>query len=319
MRSRARVVIGAGALIVASRGAAGQCAPATQRLIDGRKYDEARAILARTSNDDQAVHCLGRISATQNRHREALGFFERAAKLNDKSSLHHLWIGNSLGDLADSTGKLKLPFLARRVKSEFERAVELDPRNLDARQGLVQFYLQAPGVMGGSEDKAKEQAREIARYNPMRGHFEMARVLTHQKKMGEVEQELVAADKEFPDSARASSALTTFYFNEQKWPELFATYDRMARKSPFDTSLHYSIGRAAASGQQLERGEKEMKAWLAAPATGPNQPTVPNGRWRLGMIYEKQGKKDLARAEYNTALSLDPKNPNAKKSLEALR
>jgi Flp pilus assembly protein TadD len=40
---------------------------------------------------------------------------------------------------------------------------------------------------------------------------------------------------------------------------------------------------------------------------------------RLGMILEKQGRKEQARAEYNTALSLDPKNENAKKSLAALK
>ena len=95
--------------------------------------------------------------------RDAVGWFEKAVKANDKSSAHHLWLGNALGEQASHTNKLKLPFLARRVKGEFDKAVELDPRSWEARHGLIQFYSQAPGVMGGSMDKAKEQAREIGK------------------------------------------------------------------------------------------------------------------------------------------------------------
>ena len=113
--------------------------------------------------------------------------------MNDKSSVHHLWLANALGDQAEHANKLKLPFLARRMKWEFEKAVELDPTSIDARHGLIQFYSQAPGVMGGSMDKAKEQAREIEKLNAMRGHFEMARLLERDKDIVGAEKEYTAA------------------------------------------------------------------------------------------------------------------------------
>jgi Flp pilus assembly protein TadD len=55
-------------------------------------------------------------------------------------------------------------------------------------------------------------------------------------------------------------------------------------------------------------------------AAGPNAPATSQsaGHWRLGMIYEKAGKKDSARAEYQTAVSLNPKS-DAKKMLDALK
>jgi hypothetical protein len=37
------------------------------------------------------------------------------------------------------------------------------------------------------------------------------------------------------------------------------------------------------------------------------------------MIYERQSKKDAARAEYQSALQFNPKDTNAKKALEALK
>ena len=304
--------------------AGGQCSSVIQRLRNERKFDEARtqtqSVLARQPNDDQAVHCQGMVSMNMDRPREAIGYFERAIKLNDNSSLHHLWLGNALGSVADSTSKIKQPFLARRIKSEFERAVELDPRSIDARHGLIQFYVQAPGVMGGSMDKAKEQAREIGKINAMRGHLEMANILSRDKKVAEAEQEFLAADQRAPrQRRRLAFDPRAFYQNQQRWADAFAVYDRMLKKFPSDVGVHYQIGRAAAlSGEQLDRGEKELKIWIASPPKDARPTNVASAHHRLGMIYEKQGKKDQARAEYNKALAIDPNNENAKKSLAAL-
>jgi Tfp pilus assembly protein PilF len=59
-----------------------------------------------------------------------------------------------------------------------------------------------------------------------------------------------------------------------------------------------------------------MKQWLATTSAPTNSRAA--GHWRLGMIYEKQAKKDSARAEYQLAVSINPQS-DAKKSLEALR
>jgi hypothetical protein len=53
--------------------------------------------------------------------------------------------------------------LARHTRDELERAVELDPNHLDARWGLVQYYALAPGYLGGSEEKARQEAEEISK------------------------------------------------------------------------------------------------------------------------------------------------------------
>lgn len=319
-----RSAFAAAALIVAAHTVGAQCSPAIRQLSNQRKFDEARAqvqsILAANPNDDQAVHCLGVISMDMNRPREAIPQFERAIKLNEKSSAHHLWLGDALGSTADSTSKLKQPFLARRIKGEFERAVELDPRNIDARHGLIQFYVRAPGFMGGSMDKAKEQAREIVKVNPIRGHMEMGNLLYNDKKIAEAEAEYVEVINSAPDSSGFWHSIGLHYQDKQMWAEAFALYDRMLKQFPSEQNVHFNIGRTAAlSGQQLERGETELKVWMAAPPKNTPIVTLAGSHHRLGMIYEKQGKKDLARAEYNKALEIDPKSENAKKSLAALK
>lgn len=320
MSTKVRVFAIALALSLAGRAVHAQCKPAVQRLVADRRFDEARAQVAAPSPDDTALECLGRISMAMNRPKEASEFFEKAIKANDRVASHHLWLGNALGNLADSTSKIKLPFLARRVKSEFEKTVALDPTSVDGRSGLVEFYSQAPGVMGGSRERALEQVREIMKLNPMRGHFKAADLYLRDKKTAEAERELITAEQIAPDSAATGYTLGSFYQNQQRWSEAFAVYDRMERRFPAEWLVRFQVGRTAAlSGAQLERGERELRGLIASPPPDMTTPTLAGAHHRLGMVLEKGGKKELARSEYQRAVTLAPSNEAAKRSLAALR
>jgi tetratricopeptide (TPR) repeat protein len=313
------------ALVVAARSVGAQCTPAVQKLVNEQKYDEARAeaqsLITKNGSDDAALHCMGRVYTAMDKAGDAAEWFERAIKANDKVSVHHLWLGNSIGDQAQHANKLKQPFMARRIKSEFDKAVELDPTSIDARHGLIQFYSQAPGVMGGSMDKARDQAREIEKLNAMRGHLEMAQLLeTKDKDLVAAEREFAAALGAAPDSTVAYSNLAQFYRRQKKYSEAIAVYERLLKAKPDALNAHLNIGfNLALSGQNLDRGEREIKEWLADPPK--DAPAVNTGfaHYVLGMIYDRQSKKDAARAEYQSALALNPKNTDAKKALDALK
>lgn len=324
MTSRPGFLALAALTILGGSEAGGQCQPAIQKLNTDRRFDEARAqmqaAVARTPNDDAAWECLGRITVFMNRPREAIEYFEKAIRINDKVASHHLHLGSALGDLGDSTSKIKLPFLARRIKGEFERTVALDPSSIDGRNGLVEFYTQAPGVMGGSREKAQEQIKEIIKLNPMRGHLKQGDLYARDKKTPEAEKEYVAAEQAAPDSSFAAYTLAGFYESHERWPDAFAVYDRMEKRFPTEWLVRFRLARLAAlSGDRMERGEKELRGFIASPPPDMTKQTLAGAHHRLGMILEKQGKKDQARAEYNAALSIDPNNQNARRSLAALK
>jgi tetratricopeptide (TPR) repeat protein len=205
------------------------------------------------------------------------------------------------------------------VKSEFERAVALDPKMVDARMGLVDFYSIAPGIMGGSIDKAKEQAAEISKLNPLRGHFALARVAERQKDLATAEREYKAAIEAEPDSANAYYLLATSYRNQSRWDEAFALYDELIKRRPDEMAVHLTwAGTAAQSGKHLERGEREAR-WYLENAKDQPAPNISNAHWRLGQIFEQTARKDLARTQYTEALKVNPQNQNARRSLDALK
>jgi Flp pilus assembly protein TadD len=94
----------------------------------------------------------------------------------------------------------------------------------------------------------------------------------------------------------------------------------MEKRFPSEWLVRFYIGRAAAlSGERLEGGEKELRALIAAPPLDMNKATLSGAHHRLGMILERQGRKEQARSEYQQALAINPANDNAKKSLAALK
>src|SRR5205085_11543518 len=91
-----------------------------------------------------------------------------------------------------------------------------DPNLIDARFSLIEFYLQAPGIMGGSETKAIEQANEIKRRDPLAGHRAMARIYGYQKKPDLQRAEYLAITKDQPNSAKAHMWAGLFYAGTDK-------------------------------------------------------------------------------------------------------
>lgn len=299
--------------------ARGQSLDAGIKLFEAKRYAEAKAVFAPVAGKSaEAAYYMGRIAVSENDTDKATEWFEKATKLNPNSSVYVDWYGRALGDQAVTASKFKLPFLAPKIKHAFEKAVALDPNNLDAREDLIQYYLQAPGFVGGSKQKAREMATEIKRINPYRGGYVLASVCNADKDVVCTERELIAVNKAYPDSAGSYAQLAAFYANQKQFDKAWAILDARLKAKPDDMSALFGVGRTGAlSGQNLDRAEKALKTYIASPPA-VNAIAPANAHFRLGNVYEKQGKKDLARAEYNTALQLNPKLKDAQKALEGL-
>lgn len=258
----------------------------------------------------------------QNKPGQAETKFERAVAADEKNGLYHLWLGRAVGSQAQTASKVKQPFMARRIKAEFERAVQLDPERIDARDGLISFYLQAPGFMGGSPDKAREQQREIAKRNPFRGHLAASNIAWFGKDTVGTERALRAAIAAAPDSLRVAISLAQRQSAWGRTSAAFATLDEQLARHPDDIAVRFQIGRlAATTGQQLARGEQVLRTLIAAPdweATNL-RPTKAAVHYRLGMILEKSGRKADAKTSYQQAVALDPELKVAKEALAGLK
>jgi tetratricopeptide (TPR) repeat protein len=286
--------------------------------MDSREYNEAKAILQPLGvTDATAAFYLGQIAMEQNEPPQAVDWFEKAVAMNPRNSVYYDWLGRAYGVQAQHASKFKQPFLAGKTKSAWEKAVALDPNNLDAREDIILYYLQAPGFMGGSKDKARLMAQEIQKRNAYRGAVAWVRICGDAKDKPCMERELNLLVNSYPDSAVGYSSLASYYVSEKQYDKAFAVIDGRLKAKPGDPAMLYAYGRTASvTGMNLERGEQALKEYMASPI--PTGPSIAHAHYRLGLIEEKKGAKDLARREYQAALRLDPGQQEASKALAAL-
>jgi tetratricopeptide (TPR) repeat protein len=307
-----------------SSSASAQSLDRAKQLFDAARYADAKTELLalRKANDRNpaVAYLLGRIATIQNESDEAIRYFERAVRLEEGNALYHAWLGNAIREVTPRSSKLRMPFNARRMKKEWERAVALDPDQIDARYGLVQFYAYAPGVMGGDITKAREQVAEIAKRNPMRGAIARGVIADVEKNAAAEEAAYRDAVAVAPDSAAGYFALGGMYARAGKAMEAFATLDQYAKRKPNDRHALYEAGRfAGTTGQQLDRGEAALKQYLATPPADVDVAHTAGAHYWLGQIAEKRGQKDAAREHYRVALSINRYSQLSERALKALK
>ncbi|MFQ5750443.1 MAG: tetratricopeptide repeat protein [bacterium] len=103
----------------------------------------------------EGYYYLGRILFDENKFKDAERQLEKAVKLKSNHSYYHLWLGRASGRRAQSASIFKKPGLAKKAKKHFEIAVQLDDNNVEAKEDLIAYYTQAPGIMGGSTERLK--------------------------------------------------------------------------------------------------------------------------------------------------------------------
>jgi tetratricopeptide (TPR) repeat protein len=235
--------------------------------------------------------------------------FERAVEKEPRNGLYHLWLGNAVGQQATTASVVRQPFMARRVKAAFERAVQLDPELL------------APAVMGGDINKAREQQREIARRNAVRGHLAAANIAWRGRDTVATERALRAASAAAPDSLAPAAALAGRLYSWKRTRDAFGVWDAFLARDARNIAARYQFGRLAAlSGERLAEGEGYLRAILAVEEWPESNwsPGKAAAHARLGDVLRQQGKRADARVSYNRALALDANSQIAKDGLKAL-
>ena len=190
-----------------------------------------------------------------------------------------------------------------KVRDEFQRAVQLDPHEVDTRLDLAEFYVEAPGLVGGGEDKAREQARIIGKSDPGREHWVYARIEEKRKNAPAAEHEYRQYIELSKGDAEAWLNLALFLRRQRRYDEMEQTLVKMTQ-SPMPkldvlvdgAQMLYRSGRNHPFAVQL------LQRYLA---TGPVEAAPAfKAHYLLGMVLEKQGDKAGASEQYRASLAL---------------
>lgn len=302
---------------------AAELAPGIE-LFDARKLDEARAFFepyaASHPNSAVAALYLGRIFLITRQADKAVHWLEKAVELDRENSDLHRFLARAYGIAAQAQAgnPVAQNRYAREAKAALDRAVRLDPKNLRAREDLVQFHLSSPEFLGGSLAQARQHAEEMRKLDPVSGRMMLASIHLRQKEPAKAEREYQAAIQEAPRDLRPRMGLAYLYQSQSRWADAFDTLEAALQLDPGNWDIQYQIGRTGAlSGQRLDRAEEVLKKYLGHTPKGEDPPLA-GAHFRLGMVYEKKGDPARAREHYRKSLELDPANQEVRKALERL-
>lgn len=278
----------------------------------------AEALTKATPKDANAWVLLVRARLQARQAEKAIAAGEKAIALGARNAQAFYWLGNAYGSRIGEVGMLSKMTMAPKLRDAFEQAVKLDPGLVDARSSLIEFYLQAPGAIGGGIDKARAQANAIARYDRARGFMAQGRIAMHEKKPDEAIKAYEQAHALKPGDPQLKVSLVMGYQQAKRWKDAYAMASKWSVDEPKTAMAWYQIGRIAAeSGQYLPAGEAALRTFLKlGRETG--DPEAKYARHRLAQILAKAGRKDEARAEWQAALKIDPKFKEAKDALAAM-
>jgi tetratricopeptide (TPR) repeat protein len=281
-------------------------ASSPQELLAAGRVDEVLPILkqqiASHPTDAEPHNLLCRAYFMIDEWDRGIEACERARNLDPQKSLYHLWLGRIYGEKADRAGVFSAAGLAKKVRVSFERAVELDPRSWQARTDLAEFYMEAPGIVGGGKDKARAQADEITPLNPAMDHWVRAKIAEKEKDAAAAERKYRAPTTSSHTRTRARLDLTYFLFHQARLDEMDQTMQTLD-SSPVDRpeSLRDAASVLQRAGRDYPLAIRLLRRYLQSPV---EEAPAFKAHDMLGQLLEKQGDRNAAAEEFRAALAL---------------
>jgi tetratricopeptide (TPR) repeat protein len=316
-------VVALGAVLVSGRVYAAGGDKALDALIETNQALEveriARERIAKNAKDEQAYEYLAVSALLQNSAKKrttALESMDACIAAVPQSSTCHLQAGRLLGINAMEAGILKAMSSVGRIKDYFVKALELDPKSFEARRDLMQFYLQAPGIVGGSAAKAREIAQGASAHNLEHSKLLRAAMAMYDKKRDEAEQ-LLQSVKTGGDESLAEHlengwiSLGFSHISAKAAEKARAIFERMVKDNPQRANAYFYLGRA-----QLEMSDWDAAIGSFKTAAQLDKSATYATDYRLGVAYQSKGDKAQAKAAFERALKWPRLTDNARSEVQ---
>ncbi len=259
------------------------------------------------ADDPVAQNLACRVQFTLGQWDSAVYACEQAVRMEPGNSDNHLWLGRALGEKADKASFITAFSLGKRVLAEFQQAVQLDPRNGEALSDLGEFYIEAPGVVGGGLAKADSVAQELDRINPARAWQLRAGIAQHNNDYAGAENNLKKAIAASRHPALQWATLARFYAARGRWDDMDAAIRNSMNAAERDphaaVALYDSAGVLIRVNRDPALAIKLLQAYLASPQKTEEAPAFV-AYTRLARLQHQLGDAANAQTAQTAAYEL---------------
>ena len=164
-----------------------------EKLFEAKKYEQAQPVfesfLKENPSHLKTLEYLGDIAGHNKSWDKAIVYYQKLKQLKPAEANYYFKYGNVLGMKAKESNKLKALGMIPEIKESFEKAIELNPKHIEARWALVIIYIQLPGFVGGSESKAIKYSNELLKLSPVDGYLSRGQIEEYFKRYPSAEQQ----------------------------------------------------------------------------------------------------------------------------------
>lgn len=244
------------------------------KLYNLTEFQQSLEVLQAVPNKDAAVYeLMGRNYYGQGEFKKATEVLEKAVALAPGNSGVYLWLGRSYGRRAETSSLITAPGLANKARQFFEKAAQLNPANLEAQSDLFEYYLEAPGFLGGGFEKASATAAQIARISPAEGYWAQAKLAEKRKEFSRAEAQLRRAVELAPQQIGRLIDLARLFTKQGRYQEADLSLAKAEQIAPNSPKLMFAKADLYIKGKRnLNVARELLKRYLSSSLTPEDPP-----------------------------------------------
>jgi tetratricopeptide (TPR) repeat protein len=262
-----------GAALAAAASAPAQTLDEARKLYNLTQFDQSLKVLHAIQDKDAAVYQLmGRDYYMQADYKKATESLEKAVAADPTSAECALWLGRAYGRRAETSSPFTAPGYATKARQYFEKATQLNPRYLEALSDLFEYYLEAPGFLGGGYEKAQATASHIAELDAAEGASSAAKLAEKHKELGSAEAQLRRALELSPKQIGRFIDLARLLAKQGRFQESDQSLARARNLAPDSPKLTFAEADIyIRTNRNLDRARELLKQYLTM-SISPDDP-----------------------------------------------
>ena len=277
-----------------------------QQAFQNNQYDLAKSLyhkqLEQPEKKNNALIYLARIAINENKLDDAEDYLNQSIKIEPNDADEYYWYGVMSGQQASNASIFSAGSYASDAKDYFQRAIQLNPTHIRALRGLTQFYIQAPGIVGGSEKKALQMIEKIKKISPVEGDLFELSLIEWEDNPEQALTKAAQMETAYPESARALYAAGMIFQRLEKYSQAMLALKNASeiisedKNETLDThKALYQLGRTTVlSKEDYNEGILAFKNYLLREVPN-NAPSKQWAKYALSVLYERTSNNNLAK------------------------
>ncbi len=254
--------------------------------------------LKNPANKNESLIYLSRIAIETGKALAAVGYIEEALKLAPTDADELVLSGDVYCNQAQQSSMFAALGLAKKCIAQYEAAVQLAPEHANALLAAIRFYLEAPGIAGGSNKKGEDLLARLQVVSPEDANTYQVFLLDNK---GEADAALKLADelsKKGFTSARNQYELAHFYRDKKRYTQAGPLFESLLSQPITPQNKWYINDSLLQLGEILLAENKDISRSIALMEQYKQNNNNPHDKhylwssWSLAQAYKLDGNKE---------------------------